>query len=131
MNTIDLVSSISITTQPVPHSGNAIVRQRGCNGIDILLVDQIKNPTRIMIVEVKGTRNVGNNAKWELGKDIGENNVKQMSDAWVQHVKTYFDDNTDVYKILDKIPRATEFGITVEKLGMFVEGNGVINVLKL
>jgi hypothetical protein len=28
MNTIDLVSSISITTQPVPHGGNAITENR-------------------------------------------------------------------------------------------------------
>lgn len=73
-------------------------------------------------------------AKWKLGKDIGPlNNLKQMHDDWIQHVKTYFNPGTEVYEILEKVrlQQANQIsGIKIEKLGLFVEGNGVINVLK-
>jgi hypothetical protein len=70
-----------------------------------------------------------------LGKDIGpDKNLKQMSDDWVQHVKTYFDDADDTWKILEKVrlqQNGGNLGISIEKLGLFIEGNGIINVLKL
>jgi hypothetical protein len=95
------------------------------NGIDILLVDDLDNPSIAMVIEVKGTR-ATSNPRFTYGTAYGGN--IQQTDGWIRGVRNaVFPNPGPERELIDKILRNE---IKSYKLGIFVDGNGIIKTLK-
>lgn len=102
----------------------------GSQCIDLMLVDNLQNPTKVLIFEIKGTR-ATNSPSWKFGTRIDPETGllhQQLSRRWLELVESEGSLGADAKELLRRI---REEGLGYEKYGFFVDGNGVSKILKL